>query len=122
MSHTRYEWTLIDYALWTAGAVAVPIYETSSAEQAEWILANSAARAVIAETDGFASLISAARDRLPALEHLWRLEDDLPSLRAAGPMSLPMTLHRRAAAAKAPRTSPPSSTPPGPPGGPRGAS
>ena len=41
MSHTRYEWTLIDYALWTAGAVVVPIYETSSAEQAEWILANS---------------------------------------------------------------------------------
>jgi len=38
MSHTRYEWTLIDYALWSVGAVVVPIYETSSAEQAEWIL------------------------------------------------------------------------------------
>ncbi len=84
MSHTRYEWTLIDYALWTAGAVVVPIYETSSAEQAEWILANSEARAVIAETDGFASMISDARDRLPALEHLWLLESDLPSLTAAG--------------------------------------
>ena len=58
MSHTRYEWTLIDYALWTAGAIVVPIYETSSPEQAEWILGNSAARAVIAETDGFASMIS----------------------------------------------------------------
>ncbi len=45
VSHTRYEWTLIDYALWTAGAIVVPIYETSSAEQAEWILANSEARA-----------------------------------------------------------------------------
>ena len=33
MSHTRYEWTLIDYAIWTAGAVVVPVYETSSAEQ-----------------------------------------------------------------------------------------
>jgi long-chain acyl-CoA synthetase len=84
MSHTRYEWTLIDYALWTVGAVVVPIYETSSAEQAEWILANSEARAVIAETDGFASMISDARDRLPALEHLWLLESDLPSLTAAG--------------------------------------
>src|ERR1700722_14494638 len=84
MSHTRYEWTLIDYALWTAGAVVVPIYETSSAEQAEWILANSQARAVIAETDGFAALISDARDRLPALEHLWLLDSDLPSLTAAG--------------------------------------
>jgi long-chain acyl-CoA synthetase len=84
MSHTRYEWTLADYALWTAGAVVVPIYETSSAEQAEWILANSEARAVIAENDAFAALISAARDRLPGLEHLWLLETDLPALTAAG--------------------------------------
>jgi long-chain acyl-CoA synthetase len=84
MSHTRYEWTLIDYALWTAGAVVVPIYETSSPEQAEWILSDSQARAVIAETDGFAAMISAARDRLPALEHLWLLDSDLPSLTAGG--------------------------------------
>ena len=84
MSHTRYEWTLIDYALWTAGAVVVPIYETSSAEQAEWILGNSQARAVIAENDAFAALISAARDRLPSLEHLWLLESDLPALTAGG--------------------------------------
>ena len=42
MSHTRYEWTLIDYAIWTAGAVTVPVYETSSAEQAEWILSTRA--------------------------------------------------------------------------------
>jgi long-chain acyl-CoA synthetase len=84
MSHTRYEWTLIDYALWTAGAVVVPIYETSSAEQAEWILANSEARAVIAENDTFAALIDGARDRLPALEHRWLLESDLPALTAAG--------------------------------------
>jgi len=84
MSHTRYEWTLIDYALWTAGAIVVPIYETSSAEQAEWILANSEARAVIAENDRFAGLISAARDRLPALEHRWLLEADLPSLVSGG--------------------------------------
>jgi len=84
MSHTRYEWTLIDYALWTAGAVVVPIYETSSAEQAEWILANSESCAVIAENDGFARLIGGARDRLPALEHLWLLESDLPALTVAG--------------------------------------
>jgi long-chain acyl-CoA synthetase len=84
MSHTRYEWTLIDYALWTAGAVVVPIYETSSAEQAEWILANSEARAVIAETSQFAAMISDARDRLPALEHLWLLDSDLSALTAGG--------------------------------------
>jgi len=84
MSHTRYEWTLIDYALWTAGAIVVPIYETSSAEQAEWILANSEARAIIAENDGFAGLVDGARDRLPALEHRWLLESDLPALTASG--------------------------------------
>jgi long-chain acyl-CoA synthetase len=96
MSHTRYEWTLIDYALWTAGAVVVPIYETSSAEQAEWILANSQARSVIAETDGFAAMISDARDRLPALEHLWLLEVDLPSLTAGGTDVPDETLDSRA--------------------------
>jgi long-chain acyl-CoA synthetase len=84
MSHTRYEWTLIDYALWTAGAVVVPIYETSSAEQAEWILSNSEAHAVIAENDTFAALIGGARDRLPALAHLWLLDTDVPALTAAG--------------------------------------
>jgi long-chain acyl-CoA synthetase len=84
MSHTRYEWTLIDYALWTAGAIVVPIYETSSAEQAEWILSNSAARAVIAENDTFTGMIAALRDRLPALEHLWHLEKDLPPIIEAG--------------------------------------
>jgi long-chain acyl-CoA synthetase len=84
MSHTRYEWTLIDYALWTAGAVVVPIYETSSAEQAEWILSDSAARAVIVENEEFGQLITPARDRLPAFEHLWRLGEDLDKLIAAG--------------------------------------
>src|SRR5215470_10532716 len=39
LSRTRYEWTVADYAIWSAGAVTVPIYETSSAEQVEWILA-----------------------------------------------------------------------------------
>jgi long-chain acyl-CoA synthetase len=84
MSHTRYEWTLLDYALWSVGAVVVPIYETSSAEQAEWILSDSAARAVFVETDGFEQMIAAVRDRLPALEHLWRLREELDKLTAAG--------------------------------------
>jgi long-chain acyl-CoA synthetase len=84
MSHTRYEWTLLDYSLWSVGAVVVPIYETSSAEQAEWILSDSAARAVFVETDGFEQMIAAMRDRLPALEHLWRLREELDKLTAAG--------------------------------------
>jgi len=84
MSHTRYEWTLVDYAVWTAGAIVVPIYETSSPEQAEWIMADSEARAIIVETDAFEKMISDARDRLPGLEHLWRLDPGLRELAARG--------------------------------------
>jgi len=84
MSHTRYEWTLIDYAIWTAGAVTVPVYETSSAEQAEWILSDSGARACFVETASYGDIIDSFRDRVPALSHVWRIDSDLDSLRAAG--------------------------------------
>ena len=50
MSKTRYEWTLLDFAIWFAGAVTVPIYETSSAEQIDWILSDSSSVALIVET------------------------------------------------------------------------
>jgi long-chain acyl-CoA synthetase len=74
MSHTRYEWTLIDYAIWVAGAVTVPVYETSSAEQAEWILTNSGARACFVETADYEQIIESFRDQVPALKYLWRIE------------------------------------------------
>ena len=45
MSRTRYEWTLADYAIWSAGAITVPVYETSSSEQVAWILSDSGAGA-----------------------------------------------------------------------------
>src|ERR1700727_1191405 len=101
MSHTRYEWTLLDYALWSVGAVVVPIYETSSADQAEWILSNSAARAVIVENEAFEQMVSAARDRLPALEHLWRMQEDLDKLIAASSDVSDETVTSRAPAAPA---------------------
>ncbi len=75
MSRTRYEWTLIDYAIWAAGAVTVPVYETSSAEQIEWILADSDATAVFAETAKHAEMINSVRDRLPGLKQLWLIDD-----------------------------------------------
>jgi long-chain acyl-CoA synthetase len=75
MSRTRYEWTLADYAAWAVGAVTVPVYETSSAEQVEWILRDSGARAVFAETDAHEQVIASVRTRLPGLEHLWRIDD-----------------------------------------------
>ena len=74
MSRTRYEWTLLDYAIWTAGAVCVPIYETSSAEQVEWIMSDSGAKAIFVETTAHEAIVSGLRDRLSTLEHVWRIE------------------------------------------------
>jgi long-chain acyl-CoA synthetase len=101
MSHTRYEWTLADYAAWTVGAVVVPIYETSSAEQAEWILTDSGARAIIVETDAFEQMATGAAARLPALEHVWRIVPDLGKLVAGGTGVSDETIAERATAAKA---------------------
>jgi long-chain acyl-CoA synthetase len=64
MSRTRYEWTLIDYAIWAAGAVTVPIYETSSAEQVAWILSDSAAVACFTETAAHTATVEEARGGL----------------------------------------------------------
>src|SRR6202046_1457433 len=84
MSRTRYEWTLIDYAIETAGAVTVPVYETSSAEQVEWMLGDSGARAVFAETSSHAQTIEAARARLEGLDlGIWKI-DELDALAAGG--------------------------------------
>jgi long-chain acyl-CoA synthetase len=83
MSRTRYEWTLIDYAIWAAGAATVPVYETSSAEQVEWILADSGARFVFAETAAHAGLIGGLRDRLPGLSAVWEI-GGLAELTAGG--------------------------------------
>ena len=74
MSRTRYEWTLLDYAIWTAGAVCVPIYETSSAAQVEWIMTDSGAKAIFVETTAHEAIVSGLRDRLSSLEHVWRIE------------------------------------------------
>ncbi|MGW3042773.1 AMP-dependent synthetase/ligase [Kitasatospora sp. NPDC001159] len=74
MSRTRYEWTLLDFAIWTAGAITVPVYETSSAEQVEWILGDSGAVGVLAETDQHRKVVEEVRDRLPELKHLWQIE------------------------------------------------
>jgi long-chain acyl-CoA synthetase len=74
MSRTRYEWTLIDYAIWTVGGVTVPVYETSSAYEVEWILSDSGARAAFAETDKHAETIGQVRGNAPALEQIWPIE------------------------------------------------
>ncbi|MFG1999904.1 AMP-dependent synthetase/ligase [Spirillospora sp. NPDC048911] len=85
MSKTRYEWTVLDYAVWTAGAVAVPIYETSSPEQVQWIIGDSAAKAVFAETDQHVAAIAGVREELPGLSHVWGIDvGDLDAVVAQG--------------------------------------
>lgn len=74
LSRTRYEWTVLDYAIWAAGAVSVPIYETSSAEQIEWIAGDSGAKAVFAETAEHVATVEEIRDRLPGLAHVWGID------------------------------------------------
>ncbi len=76
ISKTRYEWTLFDYAIWFAGAVTVPVYETSSAEQVEWILRDSAARAVVAEGPDHLARITEVRTGLDQLNHVWTITDN----------------------------------------------
>jgi long-chain acyl-CoA synthetase len=76
ISRTRYEWTLLDYAIWFAGAVTVPIYESSSEEQIAWILGDSGAKAVVAESGGHVARITAVRRDLGDLHHVWSFEDN----------------------------------------------
>jgi long-chain acyl-CoA synthetase len=76
ISKTRYEWTLVDYAIWFAGAVTVPVYETSSAEQVAWILGDSGARAVVAEDAAHVAKVAEARAGLDQLNHVWSINDN----------------------------------------------
>jgi long-chain acyl-CoA synthetase len=75
LAATRYEWTLFDFAIWAAGAVSVPIYVTSSAEQIEWIVSDSGAVAVVLENASQASKLDGVRAQLPTLTNVWRLDD-----------------------------------------------
>ena len=85
MSKTRYEWTLCDYAIWAAGAVTVPVYETSSAEQVQWNLGDSGSVGVFLETSSHKATFDTVRDQLPDLRSAWVIEDGgLEELSAAG--------------------------------------
>ena len=99
MSRTRFEWTLVDYAILTAGCVTVPVYPTSSLEQLEWILADSGARAAVAETDDHGEMIAAAQARLPALAHVWQIDGSrfggLHDLKAGGAHVTPEQVEER---------------------------
>ena len=90
LSNTRPEWTYYDFAALTAGAIVVPIYQTNSPEECQYVLDHSDARVAIVEDEGQLEKIRQVRDRCPKLEHVIRMtgsSDDAISteeLRARG--------------------------------------
>jgi long-chain acyl-CoA synthetase len=73
-SATRYEWAILDFAILSVGAVTVPIYETSSAEQVRWVLQDSGAVAVFAETDTHATMVAELAAELPSLRRVLHID------------------------------------------------
>jgi long-chain acyl-CoA synthetase len=76
MSRTRYEWAQVDFALWFAGAVSVPIYETSAPAQIEWVLSDSDAVALIIENSEHQKRFESIKAMVPSVKKVWKLEDD----------------------------------------------
>jgi len=79
LSATRYEWVIIDYAILSIGAVTVPIYETSSAEQVRWVLEDSGSVLAFAETEAHALLVKELHEELPALRKILRIDSSGPT-------------------------------------------
>jgi long-chain acyl-CoA synthetase len=75
LSATRYEWTVLDYAIWSVGAVSVPVYPTSSAEQVGWILGDSGAGWCVVENAEQAATV-AGLDGPDRRVEVWRLDED----------------------------------------------
>ncbi|MFJ4472335.1 AMP-dependent synthetase/ligase [Streptomyces sp. NPDC089424] len=76
MSRTRYEWTVLDFAVWAAGGRTVPLYPTSSAQQVEWIVRDSGARYVFAETAENAATVTAATAGHTPAPRIWQIDAD----------------------------------------------
>ncbi|MBN9177034.1 MAG: long-chain fatty acid--CoA ligase [Microbacterium sp.] len=85
LARTTYEWTLVDFALFFAGAVMVPVYETSSASQVSWILSDSGAVAVLTESAEHTARVEEVRADLPLVREVWTMASGaLDTLRAGG--------------------------------------
>ncbi len=76
MSATRIEWTYVDYAILAAGGVTVPIYDTSSAEQVEWIISDSGAVAAVFENDDLKAAFDEVASKLPECKHTFVIDND----------------------------------------------
>ncbi|MFE1645360.1 AMP-dependent synthetase/ligase [Microbacterium sp. P01] len=85
LARTTYQWTLVDFALFYAGAVMVPVYETSSPAQIQWILSDSGAIAMILESPDHAASLDEVRADLPLIRTVWEMHrGDLDKLVAKG--------------------------------------
>jgi long-chain acyl-CoA synthetase len=80
MSRTRYEWTVLDFAIWAAGGVTVPVYPTASIEQVDWILRDSGARLVVTETTGDTATVAVATAAHPVSPRIWQFDDGAGAL------------------------------------------
>ena len=102
MCKTSFEWTLVDFALHYAGAIMVPVYETSSAVQMHWILEDSGARGIITETADHAGRLAEIRDEVKNIEIAWRLDEGaIDALVASGAEVPDAEIDRRRGLAKA---------------------
>ncbi len=99
MSRTRYEWTVVDFAVMSVGAVTVPVYETSSAEQIEWILSDSRAKICFVESAAHRATVASVQRQLPALEQVWTFDErGLDEVGRVGVAVDDAEVHRRRAA------------------------
>jgi len=93
---TRYEWTLVDFALWFAGAIMVPIYETSSPAQVQWNITDSGATAMIVETPDHFARFDEIRSDVPQVTNVWQVNlGDLDKLVAGGTAVTDEEIERR---------------------------
>lgn len=76
VSHTRWEWTALDMAIMSIGALTVPVYETNSASQVSWIFNDSKVTLAIAEDDGQRDKIESVRSEVPTLRNVFVIEAD----------------------------------------------
>ena len=74
VSHTRWEWTALDMAIMSIGALTVPVYETNSASQVSWIFNDSKVTLAIAEDDGQRDKIESVRSEVPTLRNVFVIE------------------------------------------------
>ncbi|WP_298039299.1 long-chain fatty acid--CoA ligase [uncultured Microbacterium sp.] len=85
LARTTYEWSLVDFALFYAGAVMVPIYETSSPAQIQWILEDSGAIALMVESADHFAKVDEVRGDLPLVREVWQMHlGSIDALTAAG--------------------------------------